>query len=816
MNFNCVPSEAFDIKSDSITLKEYPDDLLMYFSGTDTDLNLTVAEGLVSPFEPVEPDPIHVKVEGDATGHPYTFVDSGYELTYYKNNFRRFINGALRFTAKKLYSTNEYAYQDFYGFKGVTKPGQYFMRFNVWRHDSARIFISKKELYKIKSGVKGVYYLVPGVLNDYMQYTRYTCIRDFDDVVITDANVNNYYRIEEEYRMNSFTISVLLSDGDTWQEQEGVEQLQTIADLINNSIDNGGAYVGDPVNFPKPFRAEVVINDDDTYFLRFKTSLEEGTAVNYYFGLSEFSESNKASLMSWFNKVGKASYFSAPEVDTKIISFHEQNSTNNELSIIHKTDGNIYLYMTDAKTEFSLEKKLCAWEWNTEDFTEFELNFDDSLSNFIVNGVPKAFFETMGVNRYDDYDSIVRDPVQNVFMTLVGGGDGYGFKEIDVFNKKQHCRSYSVPLSVTDYDKNYYVEYVCGDTTVFDDATINIDCEGSFLFEVFDSGMPISFTDENDMGVCVSSTDPDDFIALFKKVDYDTESTLAFEADNLIFKITFLEKGSTLYKFEFDNGTEVYDENDPYNFEDIYEYVRRSLGAPQITCELTDAQIYDALCRAVEKYNKYRNWNENLNISDIGGNLETDLKKVVTKAEGTYFLLPANISDKDIIDIYFQPRFSVCWFGAGDSFLNNVMAQTFFGLYGGIVQNSADYYIHRVSTNDISNIIGTQVSWKIYNHHLYLTPNNLSDLEQFTVGIVYRPTLTVEEIRNNQEIKNLTLAYAMRTLGLIRGSFGGSIQAGDIAIQLNAETLLSEADKLEDKTIALLKSEQKPLWIIWS
>ena len=144
------------------------------------------------------------------------------------------------------------------------------------------------------------------------------------------------------------------------------------------------------------------------------------------------------------------------------------------------------------------------------------------------------------------------------------------------------------------------------------------------------------------------------------------------------------------------------------------------------------------------------------------------------------------------------------------------MSQTFFGLYGGIVQNSADYYIYRLSCNDISNIIGTQVSWRIYNHHLYITPSNLHALDQFKVGIKYRPSLTVEEIRNSEDIKALTLAYAMRTLGLIRGSFGGSIQAGDIAIQLNAETLLAEADKLEDKTIALLKSEQKPLWMIWT
>lgn len=317
----------------------------------------------------------------------------------------------------------------------------------------------------------------------------------------------------------------------------------------------------------------------------------------------------------------------------------------------------------------------------------------------------------------------------------------------------------------------------------------------------------------------VESTDIDDFISKFKGLDYDEDSTIAFQPSDLTFKITYLDKAAKITKFKFDPGTSVYDDNDQYNFEDLYNWVRRQLGAPQITCELTDDQIYDALCKAVNKYNKYRNWNENLNIYDLDGVDPEDttlLRKGHSEREGNYYILPSHISDKDIVDIFFQPRFSTCWFGAGDSFLNNVMSQTFFGLYGGVVQNSADYYIHRVSCNDISNIIGTQVSWRVYNHHLYITPNNLHDLDQFKVGIKFRPSLTVEEIRNSEDIKSLTLAYAMRTLGLIRGSFGGSIQAGDIAIQLNSETLLAEAKDLEEKTLTLLKSEQKPLWMIWS
>lgn len=821
MNLVCNPSDAFEVTSDSITLKEYPDDLLVYFSGEDTDLDLTVGEGLVSPIRPTEPDPYHVKVKYDHTEGPYTFVDKGYELTYYRNNLRNFNSGCIRFTAKKEDCEDDFSYQDFYGFEGV-QPGVYAIVINAWRRGVQNHTITYNNFWKLTSSIKGDYYLVMDTSQSFsgiIVYNRYNCKESFEDVTLTKENVNNYFTITKDYIISSFYVPLIIYDGDRILDLEGKEQLEALSEFINDCIENSynkyqQQYYGAEVDFPRIFKTEVG-GDDENYFLRIRTAYESGVASNYYISAPECRE-NSRSLGVWFSDIKKASYFCAPSVDTKVISLHEKHGTNNEVSIVHKTDGNLYLYMADANSEFIVDRKLCAWEWNNEDFVEFELNFDNSLSNFLANGAPKAFFETVGENEAGEYDSVIRSKYPETYLTFVGGGDGYGFKELDIFNKKQHCGGYKAPDSVVDYDGNFYIEYKFGEINVFDDSKLEIEGDGEFLLEVFDGGIPLSFTDENNMSVIVKSTDIDDFIGLFKKVDYDPESTLAIEPSDLVFRITFLSKGSKITKFEFDNGTEVYDENDPYNFEDIYEYVRRSLGAPQITCELTDDQIYDAICKAVEKYNKYRNWNENLNISDIGGTEETDLKKVVTKAEGTYFLLPANISDKDVVDIFFQPRFSVCWFGAGDNFLNNVMAQTFFGLYGGIVQNSADYYIHRVSTNDISNIIGTQVSWRIYNHHLYLTPNNLSDLEQFTVGIVYRPTLTVEEIRNNQDIRALTLAYAMRTLGLIRGSFGGSIQAGDIAIQLNAETLLAEADKLEDKTIALLKSEQKPLWMIWS
>lgn len=822
MNIVCKPSDAFEIASDTITLKEYPDDLLVYFSGEDTDLDLTVAEGLVSPIRPTEPDPYHVKVKYDHTEGPYTFIDKGYELTYYRNNFRNFNSGSIRFTVKKEDCENDYSYQDLHGYEGV-EAGVYSIIINVWRRGVQNHIITYNNFWKLTSSNKGDYYLIIDPeysVGGVTIYKRYTCKETFEDVVLTKENLNTYFAISYDYMISSFYIPIIIHDGDDILRLTGREQLEALSQLINDCIENannkyGQQYNGSEIDFPRIFKTEVCGGADD-YYLKIRTAYESGIASNYYISVTNCKENDK-SLHTWFSDIRKPSYFCAPSVDTKVISLHEKHGSNNELSIIHRTDGNIYLYMSDANSEFIIDKKLCAWEWNNEDFVELELNFDDSLSNFLADGSPKAFFETVGVNENGEYDSVIRSKYPETYLTLVGGGDGYGFREIDFFNKKQHCGAYKSPESINSYNKDAYIEYKIGDVNVFDDSTLAIEGDGEFLIEALDGGIPLSFTDEEGQTVIVKSNNMEDFIGLFKKVDYDPDSTLSFEASDLIFRITYLTKGSKITKFEFDNGTEVYDSSDPYNFEDIYEYVRRSLGAPQIACELTDDQIYDALCKAVEKYNKYRNWNENLNISEIGGEAETDLKKVHGgKAEGDYYLLPANVSDKDIVDIFFQPRFSVCWFGAGDSFLNNVMAQTFFGLNGGIVQNSADYYIHRVSCNDISNIIGTQVSWRVYNHHLYLTPNNLKDLEQFTVGIVYRPALTIDEIRNSQDIKALTLAYAMRTLGLIRGSFGGSIQAGDIAIQLNAETLLAEADKLEEKTIALLKSEQKPLWIIWS
>ena len=139
MNINCVPSDAFDIKSNSISLKEYPDDLLAYFSGTNTDLSLSKAIGLTAPYDPIAPDD-YVYVKYDQTAGPYTYVGDAHSLTYYKNNFRNFQKGTIRLTVKKEDCVFDYGYQDFYGFNGVEEAKSYSIYFIVWTKSVIQTF----------------------------------------------------------------------------------------------------------------------------------------------------------------------------------------------------------------------------------------------------------------------------------------------------------------------------------------------------------------------------------------------------------------------------------------------------------------------------------------------------------------------------------------------------------------------------------------------------------------------------------------------------------------------------------------------------
>ena len=70
--------------------------------------------------------------------------------------------------------------------------------------------------------------------------------------------------------------------------------------------------------------------------------------------------------------------------------------------------------------------------------------------------------------------------------------------------------------------------------------------------------------------------------------------------------------------------------------------------------ELTDEQIYDALLKAVDKYNRYRNWSESFQIESLESQTVNDLTRGESPKEGKYFILPT--THCPIFDLHIKIR----------------------------------------------------------------------------------------------------------------------------------------------------------------
>lgn len=537
-----------------------------------------------------------------------------------------------------------------------------------------------------------------------------------------------------------------------------------------------------------------------------KTVYEEGLATTGRI------EAEGDLFNQYFTTKSDALVYSAPEVDTDIIKFMQSNSNDSKIAITHRIDGMLYLEMYDESGEYKLEKYLCDWNFTNEEFTEFALNFTLPVIYFMVNGKVVQTITGVGHGSSElDVEAIDRGTNPQTYLKLVDGGDAYDYASLTVYDEMQNSEDYE-PGAFDSYIGSY-ITYDIGDITLYEDFDITINDSGDFTYTILNGTEEI-----------VSSNNWDGLLNEFKEYvkensTEDEEGKTSLDIEDLIVKIEFDSEGASVFGFGVDQGTGSDSPENPANFDEIYDWVRRKLGYPQVPVELTDSQIYDALTDAIDRYNKWRNWNENLYIADITDNKEKEGKeflKVVKDHEGTSYIIPNNIADKDIIDIFFQPRYTAAWFGSGSDFINDVVAQTFFSRAIDMSTNAADYYIYRMSLNDISNLIGTQLSWRVYNHRLYITPNDLPLLDQFRLGVRYRESLSVEEIMNSWQIKRLTLANAMITLGMIRGTFTTGIPAGDMTIMLNSDTLISRGNELRTEVENELKKEQKPLFMIWT
>lgn len=851
MNKIYSPSQdRFNINGDTITIRRFPVDNVATF--LNNQLNLQNGKGLLTPFAQS-----NVTVTDDLS-YPYTRVGEHEEggvitlgnglLKYHKSNFSDFKDGAIRFSVKKAECVNDYSYISLKGFQGCS-AGTYSINLEV-KDSNDNITALQPISFTLASSTE-----LAAQLQNAIQASiesTFQVPRPVSATLVSDEDI----LLQTPYTSGVATISKLLvSSGDTFLSSHftsvtdelvfsAPEHDSVVFSLVEDNSSNNKIlfvhetdgnlhlYMWDSTGTYYLHKNLCAWNWTNNEFTEFELNFDSSTAT--FLANGEFITSFEMVGRTVSSELDVENIVRATHPNTNLVLVGQYANDNRDCYRYQRFsnfDGNLAI----GNYEFDIPITTSSGSTVDEDVTVVVssaittttgiasafnnafnlLNYDIAITCYATDSTTIEF-RTSGSEDVTGVDSFTvssraleanfaANPVSGDYVEVPVYGDAYDYNLIAIFNKKQHCGAYTTS-SIDSYDGTGYVDFNYGQLSAFDDKTLTLSGSGSFNFKLLDGSL-----------VMATSNSIAEFKTLVEAIDYNTTSTLSFEtANDCIFRVTFLASDSILTGLSFNPGTAVYDEDDPYNFEDIYMWVRRSLGYPQVACELTDEQIYDALLKAVDKYNRYRNWSESLQIESLESQTVNDLTRGESPKEGKYFILPPNIDENDIIDIFFQPRYSCAWFGAGNDFMNNVVSQTFFARTSDMSISAADYYIYRSSLNDISNLLGTQISWRTYNHHLFITPNNLEWLDQFAIGIKFRSTLSVDEIRNSYLIKDLTLAYSMITLSLIRGTFTSGVPMGDTIVQLNAETLMTQGTDLRDKTIGIMQKEQRPLFMVFT
>ena len=488
-------------------------------------------------------------------------------------------------------------------------------------------------------------------------------------------------------------------------------------------------------------------------------------------------------LLTLFTSISTPFYMNAPEND---ITFFALEGIEDYIRIIHKTDGNIY-----ANIHGVGEVLLCSWNKTYFEWMELEVSFNEQLIFVLKDGTLKNIIQVSGILR----------ELPRTNMVLTGTEvDTYSFDEIVLFSEIQHTKNYTLSTShmpVYPID-NPYVDIHYGAIRLYDDKSISISYVGDIGISLYSGTRPIIGGD-----TFVSSLPVSTFITSF-------EEEVLNDYSDLIFKVFFHSDGyapATLTSLDLNIGTEILDEDstNPANFNQVFDFIRRSLGYPRVPVELTDDQLLDALNQSVFQYNRYRNYDVNMEIHNTA-----TLERHVDGG----FYLPPGIGKDDIIEILFRPRYSWSWYSGDNSLMANIYMQNLFSGFD-LSRSAADYYINITTQNDLKNLLGNQSGWHIMNGRLYLFPV-FEGLETMNIGIKYRETISIEEINTNVQIQQLALAYAKITLGTIRSTFGDQIPGGDAMVQLNGNSLIQQGQAERDMLIQEFMKQQPVFGFMWT
>jgi len=249
-----------------------------------------------------------------------------------------------------------------------------------------------------------------------------------------------------------------------------------------------------------------------------------------------------------------------------------------------------------------------------------------------------------------------------------------------------------------------------------------------------------------------------------------------------------------------DRGEDALSKSNQIDYTVLYNYIRSMLGAPITPVELTDEQLSNILLEAVAEYNKWRNFEENIIYADLPSQNQN---------EG--YEIPSEVGPvRNIIDIIIRPRLPFGYLAADPDMSNAIYLQYFFQRYGrpGHMGFLSDYYLAITMLKDTSLITGTEFRWEILNRRIYVYPKPYYSL--LNIGILYKSSISMEDVNNDMFIRKYCLAKAKILLGTIRSTFGGIIPAGTENITLSYGELIQQGQKELDDVKNEMKSQSEP------